>query len=160
MRYYMKQKAICFGNDFTIKDEDNRDAFFVDGKAFTFGHQLSFQDMTKNELAFISQKLFKFRPTYTITSRGRELAKVTKSLFTIKDRFLIDVPGPDDITVVGKLIDHEYKFYRNKEVIAEVSKKIFSIRDTYGINISATHDQLLILCSAVVLDMCCHTKKK
>ena len=45
MRYVMKQKLLSWGNDFTIRDEDGRDVFFVDGKAFSIGKKLSFKDM-------------------------------------------------------------------------------------------------------------------
>ena len=64
MRYVMKQKLFAFGDDFTIKDENGRDAFFVDGKAFSLGDQLSFQDMQGKELAYIKQKLFAWGKTY------------------------------------------------------------------------------------------------
>lgn len=53
MRYVMKQKLLSWGDDFTIQDEDGRDAFFVDGKAFSIGARLSFQDMSGSELLFI-----------------------------------------------------------------------------------------------------------
>jgi uncharacterized protein YxjI len=45
MRYVMKQKLFCWGDDFTIKDEAGTDRFIVDVKAFSLGPQLSFQDM-------------------------------------------------------------------------------------------------------------------
>ena len=31
MRYVMKQKLFCWGDDFAIKDDLGRDVFFVDG---------------------------------------------------------------------------------------------------------------------------------
>ena len=75
MRYLMKQKLFCWGDDFSIKNEAGEDAFFVDGKAFSIGDKLSFQDIQKNELAFIRQKLLSWGPTYEITRNG-ELAAV------------------------------------------------------------------------------------
>ncbi len=50
MRYVMKQKLLSWGDDFVIKDESGRDAFYVDGKAFSLGNQLSFRDMRGDEL--------------------------------------------------------------------------------------------------------------
>ena len=41
MRYVMKQKLFAWGDDFTIKTEDGREVFFVDGKAFSLGDKLS-----------------------------------------------------------------------------------------------------------------------
>jgi len=35
MRYVMKQKLFCWGDDSTIKDDAGTDRFFVDGKAFS-----------------------------------------------------------------------------------------------------------------------------
>jgi uncharacterized protein YxjI len=63
MRYVMKQKLFCWGDDFTIKNEAGEAVFVVDGKVFTVGNKLSFQDMQGNELAVIRQKLLSWGPT-------------------------------------------------------------------------------------------------
>jgi len=114
--YVMKQKLFCWGDDFTIKDEQGQDVFFVDGKAFSIGEKLSFQDMAGNELAFIRQKLLAWGPTYEIY-RGSELAAVVKKhLFTFLNcKFTVDVPGPDDLEAEGNFLDHEYRFTRGEE---------------------------------------------
>jgi uncharacterized protein YxjI len=49
MRFVMKERLLSWGDDFYIKDENDRDVFFVDGKALSFGDQLSFQDLQGNE---------------------------------------------------------------------------------------------------------------
>jgi uncharacterized protein YxjI len=41
MRYLMKQKLFCLGDDFTIKNDQGEDVFFVDGKVFSIGAKLS-----------------------------------------------------------------------------------------------------------------------
>ncbi len=157
MRYVMKQKFWSWGNDFTIKDEDDRDAYQVDGKVFSFGDQLSFQDMAGQELAYISQKLLSWGPTYEISRGGRVLAVVKKKLFTLfKCQFMVDVPGPDDLQAEGSFTDHEYTFTLHGQPVAEVSKRWFSWTDTYGIEIQPDQDEVLILCSCVVIDLVCH----
>src|SRR3954469_21164354 len=70
MRYIMKQKLLSFGDDFYIKDENERDAYFVDGRAFSIGDKLAFKDMNGRELAFIKQKLLAWGPTYEIVRDG------------------------------------------------------------------------------------------
>ncbi|MGH9648625.1 MAG: LURP-one-related/scramblase family protein, partial [Bryobacteraceae bacterium] len=98
MRYMMKQKLFCWGDDFTIRNEAGQDVFFVDGKAFSIGSKLSFQDTQKNELAYIRQKLLAWGPTYEITRNGVLAAVVKKHLFTLlRCSFTIDVPGPEDL---------------------------------------------------------------
>ena len=161
MRYVMKQKLLSWGDDFMIKDEAGNDAFFVDGKALSFGDKLSFQDLAGNELIFIDQKLLNWAPTYELR-RGKELLAVVKrELFSfIHHRFTVDVPGPNDLEAGGDFLDHEYTFTRGGRIVATVSKKWFSWTDTYGIEIDDSEDTVLILASAVVVDMVCHQESK
>jgi uncharacterized protein YxjI len=71
-------------------------------------------------------------------------------------RFTVDVPGPDDLEAEGDFFDHEYVLERGDKPVAAVSKKWFSFADTYGIDIDDREDQVLILATAVVIDMVCH----
>jgi uncharacterized protein YxjI len=161
MRYVLKQKFWSWGDDFTIKDAEGHDVFFVDGKAFSWGDKLSFQDMQKNELAFIRQKLLAWGPTYEIEVPGRMVAVVKKKLFTfLRCKFTVDVPGPDDLEAQGDFLDHEYTFERQGRAVAGVSKRWFSWTDTYGVDIADGEDDLLILATAVVIDMVCHQESK
>ena len=161
MRYLMKQKLFCFGDDFVIKNEAGNDAFFVDGKVFTLGKKLSFQDMHGKELAFIQQKLLSWGPTYEIYCEGNLAAVVKKHLFTFfRCAFTVDVPGPDDIEAQGSFLDMEYTFTRGGRQVAEVSKRWFSFGDTYGVDIADGEDQILLLASTVVIDMVCHADGK
>lgn len=160
MRYVMRQKILAWGDDFTIRDGNGRDVFLVDGRAFSFGDKLSFQNMLGEELAFINQKLLSWGPTYEIHSRGQRVAVVRKDLFTFfKCRFTVDVPGPDDLEATGDFWDHEYEFNRGRRCVATVSKKWFSWTDTYGIDIAPGQFDVLILASAVVIDLVCHDKR-
>lgn len=160
MRYVLRQKIWSFGKDFTIKDETGADRFRVDGKVFTIGNKLSFQDMQGNELAFIQQRLLSLASKYELHRNGQLAAVVKKELFTLfRCHFVIDEPGPNDIEAKGSFLDHEYTFYRGKNVVGAVSKKWFSWTDTYGVEINEGQDVVLLLASAVVIDLCCHDHK-
>ena len=160
MRYLMRQKLFSFGDDFVIKNDRGEDVFFVDGKALSIGNKLSFQDMRGNELAFIRQRLLSWGPTYDIEYRGG-VATVKKELFTfLRCAFTVDVPGPDDLEAEGNLTDHEYTFTRGGREVARVSKTWFSMSDTYGVEAADGEDDVLILASTVVIDMCCHGDRK
>ncbi len=158
MRYALHEQLFCWGDDFTIKNGDNQDAYFVDGKAFSLGNKLSFQDMNGNELAFISQKLLSWGPCYEIYRSGDLYATVKKQLFTFfTDKFEVDIPGPNDYHVEGNILDYEYTFTRSSgQHAASVSKKWFSWTDCYGIDIADEEDDILILAAAVVIDQVCH----
>jgi uncharacterized protein YxjI len=157
----MKQKLISWGDDFYIRDAEDRDVFFVDGKAFSLGAQLSFQDLDGNELAFIRQKVFSWGPSYEIYRNGVLAAVVKKELFTFFNcKFTVDVEGPDDLQASGNFMDHEYAFERGGRTVATVSKQWFSWTDTYGVDIADGEDDVLILASTVVIDMACHPDDK
>ena len=161
MKYVLKQKFWSLGDDFRIRDAEGRDVFFVDGRAFSWGDKLSFQDMQRRELVRIRQKLLSWGPTYEIEHEGRLVAVVQKKLFTLlRCRFTVDVPGPDDLEARGSFLDHEYTFERHGQVVAEVSKKWFSWTDTYGVDINASEDPVVVLASTVVIDLICHQESK
>ena len=157
MRYQLKQKLLSWGDDYYIRDDQGREVYFVDGKALSFRGQLSFKDLDGNELAFIRQKLLKLSPTYEIHRGGQLAAVVKKELFALfHHKFAVDVPGPDDLEAKGDFLDHEYVFRRGDRDVATVSKRWLTFADTYGIDIAAGEDDVLILASAVVVDQACH----
>lgn len=160
MRYLMKQDFFSWGADFTIKDASGKDAFLVDGAGFSIGAQLAFNDPAGNELLQIEQRLFSWSPTYEIRRGNQVLAVVEKEAFTLFScTFTVDVPGPDDLQAEGDFLDLEYEFRRGERKVATVSKQFFSLSDTYGIDIAEGEDDVLILASAVVIDMACHQDK-
>jgi uncharacterized protein YxjI len=158
MRYAMKQKLFCLGDDYQILDQDGRDVYMVDGKAFVvLRKRLVFLDMAGNELAEIRQRLLTWGPSYDIVRDGEVVANVSKHVFTLAFcKFTVDVPGPDDLEATGSLFDYEYSFERHGRKVASVSKRYFSWPDSYGVDIATGEDDVLILASCVVIDLCCH----
>jgi uncharacterized protein YxjI len=157
----MRERILSWGDDFRIRDAEGRDVYYVDGKVFSFGDKLSFRNPAGTELAFIDQKLMSIGPQYEIIRGGRTVAVVKKKLFTLlRARFTVDVPGPDDLEAQGNFLDHEYVFERHGREVARVSKKWFSLADTYAIEIDEGEDDVLILASAVVIDLVSHPDPK
>jgi uncharacterized protein YxjI len=154
MRYVLKQKLFSLGGAFYVKNEQGEDVFLVEGAAISLGRQLTFRDAAGNELAFIRQKLLSWGPTYEVYRGGELFAVVKKKLFSLfRHVFTVDVPGPDDLTADGDLLDLEFVFTRGERVVAAVSRKWFSWADTYGVDIADGEDDVLILASTVVVDM-------
>lgn len=158
MRYLLKQKLFSFGDDFTIKNEAGDAVFQVDGRAFTLlREKLAFEDMQGKELAFIRERIIALTPSYEILRNGEVAAVVKKDLINLfRCGFTVDVPGPDDLEAQGSLLDHEYTFTRGSRTVATVSKRWFSFTDTYGVDVEAGEDPVLILASTVIIDMICH----
>jgi uncharacterized protein YxjI len=160
MRYVMKKKAFSLSDRFTIQNEAGEDVYVVAGQIFSLGKKLSFQDLAGNELAHIEQKLLSWGPTYEIYHQGELAAVVKKHLFTLlRYAFSIDVPGPGALEAQGDFLAMEYTFTRGGQTVAEVSKRWFSWVDTYGIDIADDQDQVLLLASAVVIEIVSHDRK-
>ena len=161
MRYLMKERILSWGDDFTIKDAEGNDAYYVDGKVFSFGDKLTFKDKDGKEVAKIDQKLLSLGAQYEILRGSETVAVVKKHLFTMfRARFTVDVPGPADLEATGNFLDHEYRFERGEKEVARVSKKWFSLADSYAVDIDAGEDDVLILASAVVIDLVSHPDQK
>src|SRR5437867_2440841 len=161
MRYVMKQKLCAWGDDFVIRDDDERHACSVGGKALSLGDERSVQDVEGKELAYIKQSLLSWGPTYEIYRNDTLAAVVKRELFTLFNcRFNVDVPGPDDLEASGNFTDHEYAFTRHGETVARVSKQWFTWTDTYGVEVAEGEDDVLVLASTVVVDMACHPDRR
>lgn len=157
MRYLMKQKIFCLGDDFAIKDESGREVAYVDGRVFTLRQTLDFLDARGARVAQIVKRLLSFGPVYDLYRGDRVVATISKNLFTFfRCKFTVDVPGPDDYEASGSFTDHDYRFERRGHTVALVSKKWFGLTDSYGVEIHPEEDVLLLLASTVVIDLCCH----
>jgi uncharacterized protein YxjI len=153
MRYQMRQKFWTLGDRFVIKDAAGKDIYQIIGKIFTIRDKLSFQDMQGRELAHIVQRLVSLKKRYEIYREGQLFAEVVKEITLFKDKYTVDIPGPNDYTVQGNFWDHEYSFLRQGREVAHVSKRFFAFTDTYGIDIAAGEDDVTILATAVVIDL-------
>jgi uncharacterized protein YxjI len=89
---------------------------------------------------------------------GSRMAKVHKALITpLRERWKVDVEDGEDLEVQGNIVDHEYEVERDGRKVAEVSKKWFRVRDTYGVEVSPSEpDVVLMLAVTVALDTMTH----
>ncbi|MFI5952528.1 LURP-one-related/scramblase family protein [Cryptosporangium sp. NPDC051539] len=152
--YLIKERFFDIGDDYDITDEHGNKVLHVDGKVLSLRNRTVIEDLSGNEVASVHRHLVSLRPTYEIRIGGEKAAEVKKKLFTpFREKFTIDVPGPDDLEMTGNLIDREFVIERGGQGIAVVSKRWFRIRDTYAVNVLAGQDDLLILAGVVALEL-------
>lgn len=160
MRYEMKQRFWSLGDDFTIRDDSGNECYIVDGRALSLGDQLSLADVHGNQLALIRERLLSWGPTYEILLEGGQTVVLRKEWFTFFScRFEIDGPDNADFEASGDFFDHEYEIRGSHGLAAVISKRWMSWSDTYGIDIDDREDPVLLLASAVVIDLICHGEK-
>jgi uncharacterized protein YxjI len=154
MRYMIRERFFRLGEDSDITDEQGQPVYQVDGKVLTLHDTLIVRDLAGTEVARVRRQLVALRPTYHITRQGQEVAEMRKKLISpFVDRFTIDIPGPDDLSMTGDLFEHEYTITRADQVVATVSKRWLSLTETYGVDIVPGEDDLLILTSVLALDL-------
>lgn len=151
MKYQVTQKKLALGDDFSIKDQSGREIYYVDGKAMSIGKKLNVLDGQKNKVARINKRLFTFNPTFEITRNG-QTAVFKKKRFTLKTTCILDVPGPNDYSIVGDLVGNEFTITRNNQKVARIEKKFLTTGDSYSVDIRGG-SKLLILCVAVIIDL-------
>ena len=152
--YVIRERFFAFGDDFDVLDEHGNKVLHVDGKVFTVRDKVVIEDLNGDEVASVHRQLVALRPTYEIRIGGEKAAEVRKKLFTpFRDKFTIDVPGPDDLDMKGDLLDHEYVIEQDGREVAAVSKRWLTIRDTYAVQVAAGVDPLLIIASVLALDL-------
>ena len=160
MRYVMRQKVLSLAASFTIKDENDRDAFHVKGESFRIGNKLSLQDTRGNELVHIDQRPLNWTPTYELWRDGGLLAVVERELFSgLRHRFTIGVHGAKDLEAEGNFLDHEYVFTRDDQAVALLTRRWFAFTATCGIEINEGEDEALLLASAVVVELVCRRRQ-
>ncbi len=159
--YLIRERFFDIGDDFDITDESGAVVFHVDGKVLTLRDKVVIQDPSGQEVAAVHRKTLALRRTYSISIGGEKAAEMTKKLFTpFRDKYTIDIPGPDDLELSGDLLDHEYTVERDGREVASVSKKWFSIRDTYAVRVAEGEDDLLILAGVIALDLAQASEKE
>lgn len=154
MRYVIREKFFHIGEDSQITDDAGQPAFSVDGKLFSLHDKLIMRDLQDNEVATIYRRLIALTPTYEVARNGQDFAEIRRHLFSpFIDRYTVDVPGPDDLEIAGSLFDHEYTIARGGQTVATVSKKWLAMTATYGVDIAAGQDDVLILACVLALDL-------
>jgi uncharacterized protein YxjI len=158
MKYALKQKWMNLRDSFSIIDEKGLEAFRVNGSAMT-GKKISFRDRKDNELAFIHQKSNPATgPAFEIYHGDDLQAIVRKDGFSQqKCKFTADASAPDDLHAEGDFSQREYSFIREGKKVGRVSKSLFGNSGVYGVEVGRGEDELVLLASAFVIDLCCQT---
>ena len=161
-RYKIRQKLLSIGDDFWIENQEGDRVYKVDGKALRLRKTLIFEDMSGNKLAKIQERLLPIKETMVVEDAdGDQLAVIKKGLIApLGDHWTVKVRGGPDLDVQGNILDHEYSIMQRRNKIAEVSKKWLSLTDTYGVEIDAGQNDILILAVAIAIDMMSHDEDK
>ena len=155
--YRMREKLLSIGDDFWIENGAGERVFKVNGKALRIRDTLNFEDRDGHKLLQIQERKLRVRDTMAIERDGDTVATVRKALITpFRERFKVDLENGGEYDVHGNILDHEYKFERDGREVASVSKRWFRVRDTYGVDVAAGENDILVLAATVAIDQMTH----
>lgn len=159
MKFYIKQKAFSFKDKFTIKDENGKDVFQLQGKVFSVHNKINFMNMQEEVLLKIHKKAISFLPKYFIDDeRDENLAIVQRKMAFFKSKFEIQF-GSRALTVTGNVWQHNFDIEEDGKDVATISKKILSFGDSYEIDIIDEDITNILLAIVIIIDQILHEDK-
>ena len=157
--YKMREKMLSIGDDFWIENDAGERVFKVDGKKLRVRQTLKFEDRDGHELLKIQERKLSVRDKMAIERDGDKVATVRKKLITpLRERFKVELATGGEYDVKGNIVDHEYTFERDGREVASVSKRWFRVRDSYGVEVAGSENDMLVLAVTVAIDQMTHDK--
>ena len=149
-KLYMKQKVFSLRDRFTIKDENERDRYYVEGEIFTIGKKLHICDMAGNEVAFVQQKVLTLLPRFYVYVDGAQVAEIVKEFTFLRPRYRIEGPG---WRVEGDFWAHDYEIAdAYGQPIVTVHKVWLAWGDSYELDVARREDEVQALATVLAID--------
>lgn len=146
---YIKQKVFSLSGKFTVKDQQERDVYFVEGSFLQIPKTFSIMNTGRDEVALITKKVFSFLPKFFVEVNGREVLTIKKEISFLKARYTIDAAG---IEVQGNWWDMNFQVYQHGEVVGKVSKEWFTWGDSYKVQVMKEEMETIMIALVIAID--------
>lgn len=134
---------------FTVKDQQENDAYYVEGSFMKIPKTFSILNTAGEEVALISKKVFSFLPKFYVEVNGQEVLTINKELSFLKARYSIDVAG---IEVQGNWWDMDFEIFQYGEVVGKVNKEWFTWGDSYKVQVLNEEMETIIIALVITID--------
>ena len=81
---------------------------------------------------------------------GNKLIKITKKIFSMHDRYLIDCPGKK-MEIIGNILGFNYRILVDGQEVGHIARKV-SLRDSYVLDIDDHFDYWLFVALVIAVD--------
>lgn len=148
MKLYIKQKVLTLGERFTVWDESNEPAYYVEGSFLKIPKQFTIYNAMGEKQAVIDRQLFRLFARYDI--------KTVNNFVTLKRHFSFfrqsfSIEGIN-WRVDGDFFNHNYTIYERNTPIMQLRKHWFKIGDSYELDIRSKEDEVLALALTIAID--------
>jgi len=146
---YIKQKVFSLSGKFTVKDQQEKDVYYVEGSFMKVPKTFSIINTKKEEVALITKKVFSFLPKFFVEVNGQEVLTIKKEFSFFKARYTIDAAG---IEVHGNWWDMDFQVLKHGEVVGKVSKEWFTWGDSYKVQVLNEEMESIIIALVIAID--------
>ncbi len=146
---YIKQKVFSLSEKFTVKDQNEKDTYYVEGSFMKVPKTFSIMNTSRDEVALITKKVFSFLPKFFVEVNGQEILTIKKEFSFLKARYSIDAAGID---VQGNWMDMNFQVLHQGRVVGEVGKEWFSWGDSYRVQILDEEMETIMIALVIAID--------
>lgn len=146
---FIKQKVFSLSSKFTVKDQQEKDVYYVEGSFMKIPKTFSIMNTRRDEVALITKKAFSFLPKFFVEVNGREVLTIKKEFSFLKARYTIDAAG---IEVQGNWWDMDFQVVQKGNVIGQVNKEWFTWGDSYKVQILNEEMETIIIALVIAID--------
>ena len=146
---YIKQKVFSLSGKFTVKDQQEKDVYYVEGSFMKIPKTFSIRDENKNEIARITKKILSFLPKFFVEINGQEVLTIKKEFSFFKARYNIEAAGME---VLGNWWDMDFQVLQNGKVIGKVNKEWFTWGDSYKVQILNEELETIVIALVIAID--------
>lgn len=148
-KLYIKQKVFSLGEKFTVKDQQEKDVYYVEGSFLQIPKTFTIMNTHREEVALISKRVLTFLPEFFVEVNGREMIRIKKDFTFFKAHYTIEAAG---IEVLGNWWDMDFQVLKDGQIIAEVSKEWLTWGDSYQVKIFNEGMETIIIAIVVAID--------
>lgn len=148
-QFYIKQKVFSLSGKFTVKDAEERDAYYVEGSFMQIPKTFSIMNSEMKEVALITKKMFSFLPKFFVEVNGEEVLTIQKEFSFFKARYSIDGAG---IEVYGDWLDMDFQLMKKGKVVGKVKKEWFTWGDSYKVEVLSEDMEIIMIALVVAID--------
>lgn len=146
---YIKQKIFSLGEKFTVKNQQEKDVYYVEGSFMKIPKTFTIINTARSEVALITKKVFSFLPKFFVEVNGQKVLTIKKEFTFLKSHYTIDSVG---IEVGGNWWDMDFQVLQHGEVVGRVSKEWFTWGDSYKVQILKEEMETVIIAIVVAID--------
>lgn len=148
-KLYLKQAVFTLAERFTVTDEKENVHYTGEGSFFRIPKKFTVKNHRGKVTATITKEIFSLLPRFVVEYQGHPAVTIRKELSLFKPRYTISA---QEIEVRGDWWDMNFEIYQNRRLVGKIRKRWLTWGDTYEIAIGEPVLEGLIISLVIAID--------